>query len=177
MVQQDSAEAFTELYERHWKNCFAQAYKRLRSTTAAEEIVQEAFLALWERRAAIQPDNLPAYLGAIVKYAVFHQMAKEEQRPGAKKMAGDEMTAFAAGADASRLEEQVEARCLARLVDLSARELPEKCRLVFKYNKQLGYTMPEVASTLDISLKTAEAHLTKALKYIRLKLGNNFFFF
>jgi RNA polymerase sigma-70 factor (ECF subfamily) len=53
---------------------------------------------------------------------------------------------------------------------LSSR-LPEKCRLVFIRNKLLDQPLAQVAEELHISPKTAEAHLTKALKIIRGKLG------
>jgi len=52
-------------------------------------------------------------------------------------------------------------------------KLPEKCRLVFVHNKLLDQPLSQVAQTLNISSKTAEAHLTKALKLIRRNFGEN----
>jgi RNA polymerase sigma-70 factor (ECF subfamily) len=57
------------------------------------------------------------------------------------------------------------------MVKKLSNKLPEKCRLVFVYNKIEDESLPEVARKLNISLKTAEAHLTKALRIIRMSLG------
>src|SRR5690606_37405665 len=68
---------------------------------------------------------------------------------------------------------------LEKLLELS-NELPEKCRLVFQYNKLHDQSLADIAKHLNISQKTAEAHLTKALKSIRLNMRrflNIFLFF
>ena len=52
-----------------------------------------------------------------------------------------------------------------------ATELPERCRLVFTYNKLHDRSIKDVARELKISPKTAEAHLTKALRFIRLRMN------
>ena len=66
---------------------------------------------------------------------------------------------------------------LLEMVKRLTNELPEKCRLVFIYNKIEDQALPEVAEKLNISLKTAEAHLTKALRLIRSKIGDHAFLF
>jgi RNA polymerase sigma-70 factor (ECF subfamily) len=54
-------------------------------------------------------------------------------------------------------------------------KLPEKCRLVFIYNKIDDQSLPEVARRLNISVKTVEAHLTKALRLIRMNMDKQLF--
>ena len=51
-------------------------------------------------------------------------------------------------------------------------KLPEKCRLVFQYNKLQDQSLADVAEQLNISQKTAEGHLTKALRVIRSNFGD-----
>jgi RNA polymerase sigma factor (sigma-70 family) len=48
--------------------------------------------------------------------------------------------------------------------------LPEKCRLVFLYSRKEQYTNKEIAAAMQLSEKTVEAHLTKALKHLRVRL-------
>ncbi|MEP6750644.1 MAG: sigma-70 family RNA polymerase sigma factor [Bacteroidota bacterium] len=164
MIRQDSAAAFSEIYDRYWSSLYGIAYKRLRSKEAAEEIVQEAFVALWEKRKTSRIDSLPAYLSAIIKYSVFHYVAKQKYRD-------TKLKSIPLSAVVDPIE-VIEDRILLQLVELSAKELPAKCRTVFRYSKQYGYSIEEIATHMSISPKTAESHLTKALKFIRLKLGN-----
>ena len=49
-------------------------------------------------------------------------------------------------------------------------KLPEKCRLVFKYSREEGKKNSQIAEELDIAEKTVEAHLTKAIKSLRVSL-------
>jgi len=63
------------------------------------------------------------------------------------------------------------------IVDKLSGELPEKCRIVFRATKLYDQSLNDVAKQLNISQKTAEAHLTKALRIIRINLGKAFHFF
>ena len=67
-------------------------------------------------------------------------------------------------------EEKIYARFLKEYVEGIVEQLQEKCRLVFEYSRRDGLTIPEISEKMNISPKTAEAHLTKALKTIRLNL-------
>ena len=75
------------------------------------------------------------------------------------------------------LHQTIEDRlALGKILDLS-NQLPEKCRLVFQYNKLDDQPLEAVARRLNISPMTAEAHLTKALKIIRLSMRDFRIFF
>ena len=64
--------AFTEIYNRYWEILLNAAYQRLRSREDAEEVVQEIFVNLYFRRAAIDPKStLEAYLKTALKFKVI----------------------------------------------------------------------------------------------------------
>jgi RNA polymerase sigma-70 factor (ECF subfamily) len=65
------------------------------------------------------------------------------------------------------LEIDINQKILLELITDMSNKLPEKCRLVFQYNKLQDMPLAEVAENLNISPKTAEGHLTKALRVIR----------
>src|SRR6266540_2661564 len=78
MAHGDEA-AFTEVYNRYWDKLYFLAHKHLKSAEASEEIVQDIFLALWNKKAKIHIHSLPFYLAAMTRYAVYRQLAKEKK--------------------------------------------------------------------------------------------------
>jgi RNA polymerase sigma-70 factor (family 1) len=167
LLQQNDDLAFQELYNRYWSKLFYVSHKRLKSAMAAEEIVQDVFFTLWRKRNTLQIGNLSHYLGAMTRYAVYRYLAAEKRRAENEGEAGKESPALVPG------ELLIDNKHLLEMVKQLANELPEKCRMVFIYNKIDDQTLPEVAKRLNISLKTAEAHLTKALRVIRRRVRDH----
>ncbi|WP_157307214.1 sigma-70 family RNA polymerase sigma factor [Chitinophaga tropicalis] len=166
LIRADSVDAFNEVYNRYWDLVFRITLKRLHVKEIVEEIVQDAFIVLWEKRHELQVDSLKNYLLAITRYAVFHYISRQQTiaaRMG--EMRQEEQTTN------NNIEDIVNSRLLLQLVDSMAEELPEKSKQVFRHNKLQGYTVMQTAEAFNISPKTAEGHLTKALKTLRLKLG------
>ncbi|HEX3933465.1 MAG TPA: sigma factor-like helix-turn-helix DNA-binding protein, partial [Puia sp.] len=128
------------------------------------------FLTLWNRRKTLQIADLPPYLGTATRYAVYHYLAAEKKRVKNEEAAGNRSLKIVPG------EMLIDDKQLLEQVKRLANELPEKCRLVFIYNKIDDQALPEVAQTLNISVKTAETHLTKALRLIRSRIKDHAFF-
>ena len=170
LLKQDNALAFQELYDRYWHKLYYLAHKRLKSATAAEEIVQNVFFTIWRKRRTLKIEEPAAYLAAVTRYAVYHYVAAEKRRTKKEEIAGGRQLEPVA------LEMLIDDKLLLEIVMQQANELPQKCRLVFIYNKLEDQPLPEVAERLNISVKTAEAHLTKALRQIRRRLKDHAFF-
>lgn len=160
-LKEGDERAFTTIYEDYWDKLYFVAYQKLGTRAAAEEIVQEVFLTLWQKRMVLAIDCLPTYLAAMVRYAIYRHFASEEARRNRE-------TGYTARqAPPTTLGDQLENKlALEKILELSNR-LPEKCRLVFQQAKMEDQPLTQVAKKLNISVKTAEAHLTKALKIIR----------
>ena len=165
LLQQGHEPAFTEIYNRFWKKLYFIAYKLLKDTDVAEEIVQEVFLALWKKKDCLNINSLTQYLAAMTRYAVYRHLAKNKQC----KEQEDAMFKLNANGFA---EIDIDNKILLEIISKLSNQLPEKCRLVFQYNKLQDKSLVDVARQLNISQKTAEAHLTKALRLIRSNLGD-----
>lgn len=160
----DDQHAFAEIYHRYWKKLLAIAYHHSKDKIIAEEIVQEVFIGLWNRRNELYIDNVSAYLATAVKLSVFKQYVRQKRRNQIKEeTAGPLLTGWD--------EEKIYSRFLQQHINGIVDVLPEKCRLVFKLSREEGLSIPEVAQRMGIAEKTAEAHLTKALKVLKLRLN------
>lgn len=171
-MRNDEEEAFVELYNRYWDKLLAIGYNHSRNKEVAEEIVQDVFMSLWNRRHQIEIDRPAAWLATAVKFAVFKSIAKETRRRNL--LTGH--TAENPESTNTLDEAQIEAKFLKEYLDGVVATLPEKCRLVFTYSRDHHLTTKEIAETMNLSHKTVESHLTKALKTIRNYLGNYRFF-
>lgn len=171
LLKEGDENAFSEIYDRFWDKLYYVAYQKVRNSDVAEGLVQEVFLLLWKKREDLSINNLSHYLAAMLRYSVYRHLASEKamREREDKFVNGQEQVAFMEDAIANKL-------ILDKIIELS-NQLPEKCRLVFQYNKLQDQSLQNVAKELNISQKTAEAHLTKALKTIRLSMRGFLHFF
>lgn len=156
--------AFTHIYNLYWEKLYIVAYRRLCDTSASEEIVQEVFLQLWRKRENLRIDFLSSYLSAMTRYAVYRYLASEFQRKKRELAWNSNKAGATVPAD-------IDNKLLMEMVVRLSNQLPEKCRLVFHQSKLKDRSVKEVAADLSLSEKTVEAHLTKALKYVRLRMS------
>ena len=159
--------AFTEIYNRYWKKLFTVAANKIDDLDEAEEIVQDIFISLWRRREELNViDTLSAYLAVSVKYKVIKVLDKRNNRQKYIGYSKDHINI----AD-NYTEEWLEFEELKSRLAIFVAELPEKCRMVYQLSREAGYTQRKIAEELNISEKTVEAHLGKALKVLRTRLS------
>lgn len=160
-LSQGDVNAFDFLYQKYFSKLYGAVYKRLQNRELTEEIVQELFISLWERRAVLSiSTTIEAYLFSSVKYLVIAQYKKnnlfEQYSSSTEKDTKDENFTE----QAVSFDELNEAYQKALLI------LPERCREVFLL-KRNGLSQREISEQLDISEKTVENQMTKALKMLR----------
>lgn len=163
LLKQGDHLAFQEVFERYWNKLLAIAYNHTRDKSDAEEIVQEVFVSLWSKRNQLEILALNRYLGTAVKFTVFNNYYRKRKRI-------DEMISKMPYQESYEIEDEIAVRFLQEQIDAIVTNLPEKCRLVFKYSREAGLKNHEIAKEMDISEKTVEAHLSKALKTLKGKL-------
>ena len=165
-LQKRDEAAFEQVFKKNYKSLHAYSYTMLKDDAAAEEMVQNVFYKLWERTGTITiTGSIEAYLYKAVYHEtlnylkhlkvrsehqlfVSHRM-KGETEPAAKKMQAKELEA--------RLREAMN-------------DLPEQCRTIFQLSRFEELRYREIAEQLNISVKTVENQMGKALKILRLKL-------
>ncbi|WP_316817271.1 RNA polymerase sigma factor [Pedobacter nyackensis] len=166
MLKNGEDGVYKEIYNRYWDKLYYIAHRILKSQEATEEVVQDVFVLLWKKRRILEIQSLPVYLAAMVRYEVYRHVAKD------KKDKVNEMAYQTTLTDFASIDTDLENKLLLEIVENLSNQLPEKCRLVFQYVKLEDRALADVAEELNISKKTAEAHLTKALKTIRGNMGD-----
>ena len=160
--------AFTEIYNRYWKKLFVIAGNKLHDLNEAEEIVQDIFVSIWNRRENLTTiTTLSAYLAVCVKYRVIKSLARLNHQQKYKDYSKKNIPL---SDDSTRQWIEFD-ELKARLAILVA-DLPEKCHMVYHLSREAGYSQKQIAKEMSISEKTVEAHLGKALKTLRTRLSS-----
>lgn len=168
LLQIGDASAFTEIYNRYWAKLFAIAANKIKDLEEAEEIVQDIFVSLWKRHNTLGViDTLSSYLAVSVKYKVIKTLEKQNnrQRYNAHLVNTTELKD-------DYTQEWLEFEELKSRLAVYVNDLPQKCRLVFQLSREEGYSHKKIAEKLEISEKTVEAHLNKAIKTLKTRLNN-----
>mgnify|MGYP001795280805 CR=1 FL=1 len=163
LLKKDDARALDQVFNRYWETLFRLAENVLLDENASKDIVQEIFINLWERRHQVTIDNLRAYLTQAVKYQVATYLRRG-------KFTDRHQEQLASLAFANQTEEIVHFNELEKnILDLLT-NLPERCREVFYLSRFQGLNNREIAEQLNISIRTVETQISKALKFLRIKL-------
>jgi RNA polymerase sigma-70 factor (family 1) len=165
LLKEDNQEAMTEIYDRYWLKLLSVATNRLSFQEEAEECVQDVFLSLWKRRNNIVLKHaLSTYLWIAVKYQVINRLDKRHARRNLQT------TQLMDDGSVPSPEVYLLEKELMERIELSVRQLPEKCRMVYRLSREDGKSNKEISAEMNISEKTVEGHITKALKDIRTDL-------
>jgi len=159
----DQGWALREIFDRYWERLYAIAYNRLGTAQGAEDVVQEVLSTLWIRRHDVQIDHLARYLSAAVKYAVFYEIRKAERR-SITRLDADQDHLISPGLTP---EDALLFKGFTQQLESEIDSLPEKCRLVFRYSRDEGLSNKQIAEKLQISNKTVEAHISRAIRHLR----------
>ncbi len=156
-------EAFRAYYARL---CFF-VRQQVGSMETAEELVQDVFLRVWQRRTRLDPEgSLRALLYRAAHNAALNHLKHRaiERRWASAVQAAPEPLALEA-------EAGVRERELSGAIKEAVAALPERCRQIFLMSRQQGLSYAEIADVLGLSVKTVETQMGRALKALRAALS------
>ena len=159
--------AFEALFRAQYAPLVRHAARMTGSTAEAEELVQEVFLQLWSRRDALAIRESPvAYLYRGVRNRALNAVRHERVvRNWAAAQPPEASEPAVASADTAAEDE------VARAVRDAIAALPERCREIFLLSREQGLTYAQIAATLELSIKTVETQMGRALKSLRERLA------
>jgi RNA polymerase sigma-70 factor (ECF subfamily) len=136
------------------------AFRYLKKPNDVEDVVQEAFVKVIKIKNSSEIKDIKPYLFQTVKNLSFNYLQKSEYK------LSDSIGDFEdenVSIDSQTLEEEFESRQRFELFCRAVRVLPIKCQRVYILRKVYGFSQKEIAQHMNISVKTVEAHLTKAI--------------
>lgn len=164
-LRQGDETALDRLFETYYRYLFKIAHTMLRDTDAAKDCVQEVFLRFWQKRNEIEvKTTLKGYLQRSIVNECLALLRKQ------RTFSQPETQAALADSAHSPLQ-HLESDSLAALVQAAIERLPEQCRLIFRLSRSQEMSYREIAEHLDLSPKTVENQIGKALKQLRADLG------
>ena len=157
---------FEQIYRAHVRTLCKIAFRQTKNFSEAESIVQSVFLSLWERRSSLKiTGSVENYLIGAVKLAV---MDKKRKRAVRQERLEHHLADYCNSSCCT--ENTLAYQELCTTVDQLTDRLPCQCKNIYELSRVKGFNNKEIASKLLISEKTVEAHLTKALKFLRARL-------
>lgn len=158
--------AFEMLFREYYEPLCRHALKFLQDPDEAEEIVQDLFYGLWEKRFQLRIEtSANSYLYAAVHNKCMKVLRHKtvESKFRAHYLANGSETDTSS--EITGVSEEVE-----RIMERTLKSLPDRCSKIFRLNRFEGMKYQEIAEKLSISVKTVEANMGKALKLLRKNL-------
>lgn len=165
-VQEGSEEAFTRLYQLYVDELYQYANNVLKDATAAEDIVQELFISLWNSKDQLRiHTSLRAYLYTANRYLILRAIRKRKKEAQFFEQLEQKIRGSA------DIENHIYGKELDQRVASLTAQLPEKCRTIYLLSREHQLSNKEIADKLGISVKTVENQMTIALKKLRKGMG------
>ncbi len=163
----DEPLVFEEVFKAHFKSLHSYAYTIVRDDIIAEEIVQNVFAKLWEKRNDLQiTHSIKAYLYRSVYHEGLNYLRHQKIKMAYESHASYHMKESNNTSSSGELM----LKELEQKLEKALNELPQQCRTIFQMSRFDELKYREIAEQLGISIKTVENQMGKALKIMRTQL-------
>lgn len=164
-VKKGNVKAFEALFHQYYGYLCQYAEKFVNDRGAAEEIVQDFFVGVWEKKENLEVEtSIKNYFFRSIKNRclndIQHQKTKNKY---AQKIIAEKENTYSADDVFVEID-------LAQKIEESINSLPKKRREIFRLSRQEGLKYIEIAKKLNISIKTVETQMSLAIKSLRTKL-------
>lgn len=166
IFNKDSSAGIELIFRQYYESLCLTAVRITRDQNLAEDIVQEVLFELYKRKDDLEVDSLIGYL----KRAIYNRSLNKIK--ASKDFVDTDDISYELGSSDSNSQEILEYTELEDYLYQVIEGLPEKCRLVFVLNRFEQMSYKEVASKLEISVKTVENQMSKALRILRAEMQN-----
>jgi RNA polymerase sigma-70 factor (ECF subfamily) len=171
-LRNDDKTALEQLFGMYYTDLTRFALRHVADPMVAEEIVQDIFIYLWEKRSSLDIKTLiEAYLYRSVKNKCINYLKSKLYQLNKMTVNEEVMNDFGVTAD------DLESNELAGLIEKILAYLPPQTAMIFTFSRNAGLTYSEIAEKLNISQKVVEYHVSSALRIIRKILEKHGYIF
>ncbi len=162
-LKEDDRNALRVLFDKYYEPLVRYAIFHLNDIASSEEVVQDIFIYLWEKRYSLRIEtSLEPYLYRSIRNRCLNYLKSKSFRVYKLSETADVLTNNSTYEDSNMETEELE-----KLLAQAIGKISEKSAMIFNYSRNQGLTHPEIASKLNISVKTVEYHIGSALKSIK----------
>lgn len=166
-IRQGNERVFEVIFKKHYQALCNYAFGLLKDMDDAEEIVQGMFLKLWDQRQDLEITvSLKSYLYRAVHNTCLNRIKHLKIQDTYRHHVGD----YFENNHVLATDELYKAELEARIAE-AIEKLPEQCRLIFRMSRFEELKYQEIANALQLSVKTVENQIGKALKILRQELA------
>lgn len=166
-LKEDDESALTTIYNKYWKPLYNSAFNVLKNKELSEDVVQNIFISLWNNRKKLTIKvSLKSYLYTSTRYQVFAIIRKNKSISHIQLLDDLDNRIKRTSPETELMFKELVAQ-INTVVD----SLPDKCRKVYKLSREKQLSHKEISLELNISTKTVENHISKALKTLKASLG------
>jgi len=167
-IKKGESLAYDTLFKKYYSYLCMVVFRMTQDKNKAEDIVQEVMLELWRKRESIDIKSaVKSYLHRAVRNKTLNHIRDEKV-----KFESEDQLSELASTESSPLQ-MMQGDELAEKLKKTYESLPEKCRIVFSLVKYEGLSYKEAAEKLEISVKTVENQISKALRKFREAIKKN----
>jgi RNA polymerase sigma-70 factor (ECF subfamily) len=167
LLKTSTEKAFERIYELYYESLCNVSYKLVLDKDSAEDVVQEVLLEFYNKRNEI---NITSSIFAYLKRAVYNRSLNFIKQNSKNTDGEDALIDISTGLRS--VEENMISDEGLTNINRIVETLPEKCRYVFALSRYEEKSYAEIAEIMDISVKTVENQISKALKVLREALVN-----
>ncbi|MDJ1470295.1 RNA polymerase sigma-70 factor [Xanthocytophaga flava] len=166
LLKASDRHVFNLIYKKYWKKFYRIALYHVKSSEVAKDIIQDLFTSLWVRREDLTiTKGLDGYLSSALKYQILNYIRNQSLHQSHHTLILKQSSALS-----HSTEEQIHFQQVTDAVQDQIQKLPERSREVFELSRNEGRSLKEIAQLLQISPKTVEVHMSKALRLLRIGL-------
>ncbi len=158
-------EQIDQTFREQYEGLGRYAYSILKNQDAAEDVVQKLFTTIWEKRNELEIYDLNAYL-----YRSVYNLSLNELKSLKRTQFSDSISEKADLQHSDKTNHSLLREELEHQIEDAMDKLPEKCGEVFRLSRLEELSYREISDRLNISIKTVENHMGKALKMMRNEL-------
>jgi RNA polymerase sigma-70 factor (ECF subfamily) len=168
-IRQGNSQSFELLYRVLYPRLCVYARKFLQNTDDAEEVVQELFYNLWKNRDNLDENkSLYSYLFTSVKNSCLNLIQSKKCRTTHAELM--RLLYVEGSADNNNSYHTLLALDLEKDFQSALEKLPQECRKIFVLSRIEGLKYQEITARLNVSIKTVETQMSRALSKLRLQL-------
>lgn len=153
---------FELLFALYYAPLCAYAFKIIKQKEKSEELIQDLFLKLWEERKKLKIENVKAYLYRSVYHRCLHTIKHRQVKHKHELIERTSDINFPSPEEGMMLGE------LYQVYKIALEKMPDKTRNIFSLSRDSELKYSEIAEKLNISVKTVESHMSKALKSLKI---------